>query len=222
MRRLESNSLAHSLSFCTLIPLRHSGDVSDFEDYRSHLPEQWCPMVTIIGSVGTRSDEEHELRHFELQTSVYDTTKAAPVHFSVIRFFQNNRRWEKVKVPVSGSFVGVTGKVVGRTIGTNCLALRVLDLAFLSKTIATATTPASASTSTPTLKRSDRWGGRVDSSKKMRRSEPSVDDLEEEPITIADTPTHSQPAIEEASSELSAQPSKKRRSTAAKKPAAKK
>ena len=198
MRRLESNSLAHSLSFYILIPLRHAGDVSDFEEYCSHLPEQWCPMITIIGSVGTRGDgdEEHELRHFELQTSVYDTTKAAPVHFSVICFFQNNRRWEKVKVPATGSFVSVTGKVVGRTTGTNCLALRVLDLAFLSKTSATATTPASASTSTPAPKRSHRWGDRVDSSKKMRRSEPSVDDLED-PIAIADTPTHSQTAIEE-------------------------
>jgi hypothetical protein len=209
VRRLESNSLAHSLSFCTLIPLRHPGDVSDFDDYCSHLPEQWCPMVTIIGSVGTRSDGEPELRHFELQTSVYDTTKAAPVQFSVVCFFQNNRRWENVKVPVSGSFVSVTGKVVGRTTGTNCLALRVLDLAFLSKTSATATTPASASTSTPTLKRSNRWGGRVDSSKKMRRSEPSVDDLEEEPITIADTPTHSQPAIENEASSSDVRPQRR-------------
>lgn len=30
---------------------RHPGDVSDFEEYRRYLPGQWCPMVTVIGSV---------------------------------------------------------------------------------------------------------------------------------------------------------------------------
>jgi len=164
------------------IPLRHPGNVSDFDEYRSHLPEQWCPMVTMTGTVGTGGDEEplDEPRHFELRNTVYDSSKAAPVQFPAVCFFQNNKRWEKVKVPASGSLVIVTGKVVGRT-EANCLALRLFDIAYLSKATSTAaTTPGPAST-TPTLKRSHRWDGRVDfstPSKKMRTSEPVAETSE--------------------------------------------
>ncbi|KAF2175490.1 hypothetical protein K469DRAFT_535676, partial [Zopfia rhizophila CBS 207.26] len=102
--------------------------------YRRHLPEQWCPMVTVIGSVLSRDDnslDPSELRHFTVETSVYDTSKAAPVHFSVVCFLENTNRWKKVKTPPSGTFLSVTAKVAGRTAGTNHLALRVLDLAYL-------------------------------------------------------------------------------------------
>ena len=47
--------------------LRHLGDVDDFDNYRLHLPEQWCPMVTIIAFVISRTDnapEAVERRHF--------------------------------------------------------------------------------------------------------------------------------------------------------------
>jgi hypothetical protein len=76
-------------------------------------------MVTVTSSVGTRSGDElldqFELRHFELQTSVYDTSKAAPVQFFVFCFFESGRRWQKVKIPSLGSYISVTAKIVGRT-----------------------------------------------------------------------------------------------------------
>lgn len=96
-------------------------------------------MVTLIGSVGTRSGDsldQFELRHFELQTSVYDTSKAKPIQFSVVCYFESGMRWQKVKVPSSGSYISVTAKVVGRTADTNLLAVRVLDLAYLPRQIA--------------------------------------------------------------------------------------
>ncbi|KAH7180165.1 hypothetical protein DER46DRAFT_566802 [Fusarium sp. MPI-SDFR-AT-0072] len=34
---------------------RHPGDVSDFDEYRRHLPEKWCPMITALGFVGDRN-----------------------------------------------------------------------------------------------------------------------------------------------------------------------
>ncbi|KAH7190181.1 hypothetical protein DER44DRAFT_833349 [Fusarium oxysporum] len=54
----------------------HPGDVSDFDEYPHHLPEQWCPMVTIIGFVPSRNDKTPdfpEARCFAVETSVYGT-----------------------------------------------------------------------------------------------------------------------------------------------------
>jgi hypothetical protein len=67
---------------------RYPGGVDDFDEYRRHLPEQWCPIVTVIGSVLLRNDnslDPSELRHFTVETSIYDTSKAAPVPPSVGR-----------------------------------------------------------------------------------------------------------------------------------------
>jgi hypothetical protein len=130
--------------------------------------------VTIMGSVGTHCDDplaESELRHWELQTAVYDGPKRPPIQFSVACFFESGRRWEKTKTPSSGSYISVTAKIVGRIVKTNHLALRVLDFSFLPKPSSTA--PNQMSTSTPASKRSDRWDRRTDSSsplKKMRTS----------------------------------------------------
>jgi hypothetical protein len=61
---------------------------------------------------------------------------------------------------------------VGVSAKSQCLALRVLDVAYLPKSSTAAVT--SSSTSTLTTKRSNRWSSRVDStpSKRMRISEP--------------------------------------------------
>lgn len=102
-------------------------------------------MATITGLVGIRSSkwlDQSELRHFELQASVYDTSQAKPVRFSVICYFESGKGWQKVKVPSSGSNINVTAKIVGRTAETNCLALRVLDLSYLPKQTTTLATPA--------------------------------------------------------------------------------
>jgi hypothetical protein len=112
---------------------RHPGDVDDFDEYRQ---EQWCPVVTVIGSVLPRNDnslDPSELRHFAVETSVYDISKAAPVQFAVVCFLESMNRRKKVKTPPSGAFLSVTAKVAGRTADTNQLALRVLDLAFLGE-----------------------------------------------------------------------------------------
>jgi hypothetical protein len=162
-------------------------------------------MVTIIGSVGSRiyseSLAESGMRHFELQTTVYDTSKAAPLQFSVICIFDSGKRWGKTKIPSSGSFVSVTAKVVGHTRDTKCLALRVLDLAYLPRPSLTAATQ--DSTFTPTVKRSaaNRWGRRVDSStpsKKVRNQEPDGGPATNSGnlITVTDTAPYTPPAVE--------------------------
>jgi hypothetical protein len=94
----------------------------------------------------------------------------------------------------------VTAKIVGRTMEINCLALRVLDLAYLSRSGFIAIT--SDSPLTLTSKRSNRWDGRVDSftpSKKMRKLESDVASANrsEESLTImADTAPHIPPVVE--------------------------
>ncbi|KAL8306275.1 hypothetical protein RB597_003176 [Gaeumannomyces tritici] len=75
---------ALEISVQALSLMRHPGEVSNFDEYRRYLPEKWCPMVTIIGFVSARSDnppDPSEPRRFTLETSVYDTLKAAPVPF---------------------------------------------------------------------------------------------------------------------------------------------
>ncbi|KAK3391246.1 hypothetical protein B0H63DRAFT_389646, partial [Podospora didyma] len=153
----------------------HPSDVADFEEYHQHLPEQWCPMVSVIGSVPScegNSTDPSEACHFIVETSVYDASKAAPIQFSVVCFLENTKRWQKVKTPASGASLSVTAKLAGRTTDTNHLALRVLDLAYLPRLNSGAAllTPAT----TPPSKRS-RWDGRAPSStpsEKPRTLEP--------------------------------------------------
>jgi hypothetical protein len=54
---------------------------------------------SIIGSVANDDHDHSEFRQFELQTSVYDVSQAAPVQFSVACFFENSRLWQNVKMP---------------------------------------------------------------------------------------------------------------------------
>jgi hypothetical protein len=129
-------------------------------------------MVTIIGSVGTRSEkslDQLEPRECELKTSVYDPPTAGTRHFSVVCFFESGRRWEKFTIPASGAHISVTAKIVGRTIN-NHLALRVLDFAYLPRP--TSTSPVQNTPSPLASKRSYRWGGRINTpSKKIRTLE---------------------------------------------------
>jgi hypothetical protein len=95
-------------------------------------------MVTIIGSVGTRNEKslnQHEPREIELKPSVYNPSTAGARDFSVIYFFES-RRWGKVTIPPSGTFISITAKIIGRTIN-NHFALRVLDFAYLPRPTST-------------------------------------------------------------------------------------
>lgn len=157
---------------------RHPGDVAYFDEYRSHLPEQWCPMVTVIGSVQSYNNDSlgiSESRRFIIETAAYDTTTAGPVHFSVTCFFENTKRWERVKTPLPGAVLSVTAKIAGRTTDTNHLAIRVLDLTYLPRPASAPATP--SSTTTPPSKRSGRWEGRPapsTPSKRPRTSDPAT------------------------------------------------
>lgn len=136
-------------------------------------------MLTVMGRVGYRNAEPIEqrgLRHFELQTSVYDPPKTAPFDFSVMCYFNSGKRWENFKVPNTGSYVSVTAKVVGRSTKENRLAVRVLDISYLPGFFSTAVSPPPSNSPTSS-KRKDRWDGRVESTptKKIRHSAPEAD-----------------------------------------------
>lgn len=93
-------------------------------------------MVTVIGSVPSPShntSDPSEPRRFTVETSVYDVSKASPVPFSVACFFENTKRWQKVRTPSPGALLSITAKVAGRITDTNQLALRVLDLSYMSR-----------------------------------------------------------------------------------------
>lgn len=91
---------------------------------------------------------------------------------SLICYFSSGKRWEKAKVPNTGSYVSVTTKVVGRTTKENHLAVRILDMSYIPKSFST---PVSSPASTQSIssKQSNRWSGCVESvtpSKKIRYS----------------------------------------------------
>jgi hypothetical protein len=126
--------------------------------------------VTVIGSVLSPNDnslDPSELRYFTVETSVYNTSKAASVQFLVVCFLENTNRWKKVKTPPSGTFLSVSAKVAGRTANTNHLALRVLDLVYLPRPASAVAAP--TPTATPPSKRSSRWDGRPAPSTSLKR-----------------------------------------------------
>lgn len=161
--------------FYLTLSLRHPGDVSNADEYQSHLPEQWCPMITVMGFVGCRNAEPADafsLRHFELQTSVYDPFNPKSAEFSIFCFFSHGKRWENVAVPSTGSCVSVAAKLVGRVTTENCLAVRILDMSYVPLSSFSPATLPSPAQSTPS-KGANRWANRVASvtpSKKMRLS----------------------------------------------------
>jgi hypothetical protein len=181
-------------------------------------------MVTIIGSVGTRSEkslDQPESREFELKTSAYDLPTSGTRHFSVICFFEGGRRWQKVKIPPSGAHISVTAKIAGRTIN-NHLALRVLDFAYLPTS--TSTSPVQTVPSPLTSKRSYRWGGRINTpSKRIRTSKvgtgstavphtpPAVDNDEADLQLAVDASPSSPPADPEHISDSDGRPRRRRR-----------
>lgn len=155
-------------------------------------------MVTVIGFVSYRNAEpadESSLRHFELRTSVYDPSNPKSAEFSIFCFFPHGRRWEKTLVPNDGSCISITAKVMGRVTKKSCLAVRMLDMSYLS--LPSTSSPTSTQ-STPT-KRANRWGRRVDSTtpqKKIRTSIP-----EEDPITPSNSALQAlEPELEQHSS----------------------
>jgi hypothetical protein len=135
-------------------------------------------MLTVMGCVGYRNAEPRSgLRHFELQTSVYDLSKAAPFNFSVMCYFSSGKRWENFKVPNTGSFVSMAAKVVGRTTKENRLAVRILDISYTPRPFDTPGSPLPSTPSTSS-KRESRWGGRIESTTSSKRKSRGGDRVE--------------------------------------------
>lgn len=145
-------------------------------------------MVTLTGLVGygdASPTGESGLRNFELKTSVYDGASRKTVEFSVYCFFSDGNRFQKTPTPAFDSFVNLTGKVAGRVIKKNCLAVRILDISYLQSI---QKSPSGSTESTPTkrAKQWSHWNRGADSttpSKKIRYS-----------IIDEDTPTTPTPS----------------------------
>jgi len=77
---------SHATIYASLLTDAAAGllSPSSKNNYRRHLPEQWH-VITLIGSATCRSGSSPgscQLRHFTLESSVYDASKTAPVQFS--------------------------------------------------------------------------------------------------------------------------------------------
>ncbi|RSL77974.1 hypothetical protein CDV31_017293 [Fusarium ambrosium] len=102
--------------------MRYPSDSSNFDEYCRYLPGQWCPIVTIIGSVlsnGGKTGDPSEPRRFTIETSVYNSLKSALVVFSVAYFLESMKRWHRVKMPMAGALLSITAKIAGRITDTN-------------------------------------------------------------------------------------------------------
>lgn len=152
-------------------------------------------MITVTGFVRHRNAEsagESSLRHFELQTTVYDPSNPSKsTDFSIFCFFPNGKRWKNTLVPNVGSCISITAKVMGRVAKKNCLAVGMLDMSYLSlpSTASPKSTQSTQSAQSTPTKRANRWSQRVDSTtpKKIRTSM-----SEEDPITPS-SPSNSAP-----------------------------
>ena len=72
-------------------------------------------MVTIIRSVPSRNDnslDSFKPRCFAIKTFIYDASKATLVPFSVACFLENTKRWQRVKIPLAGAFLRLSGALL--------------------------------------------------------------------------------------------------------------
>ena len=112
----------------------------------------------MVTSSNTDTGMEFDLCHFNLKSSVYITSTT--VEFSVVCYFASSKRWQNLKTPTAGSSVSITGKIAGRTIDGNNLAIRVLDLSYLPSSFSShSSTSTLPQTSIPS-KHANRWSGR--------------------------------------------------------------
>lgn len=145
-----------------------------------HCPEAAPPTITLMGTVirsGGQLNEGQTLLHYDLRTTVYDSSVKTQATFMVRIYFTNGKQWANFPSITPQSRVIVAGHVCGLTVEEPHLAVQVDDIYFVPggppSMPATPQTPqSSAGTKRPVR---DRWGRRagVRSSVSVEQSTPS-------------------------------------------------
>jgi len=158
----------------------HPGDYTDPEAYAMHCPEAAHPTITLMGTVirsGGQLNEGQTLLHYDLRTTVYDSSVKTQATFMVRIYFKNGKRWANFSSITTQSRVIVAGHVCGLTVEEPHLAVQVDDIYFVPggppSMLATPQTPQSAAGTKRPVR--DRWGRRagVGSSVSVEQSTPS-------------------------------------------------
>ncbi|GKZ85559.1 hypothetical protein AnigIFM56816_011527 [Aspergillus niger] len=171
----------HPLSVPSLTNLSHPGDYPDPEVYTMHCPEAALPTITLMGTVirsGGQLNEGQTLLHYDLRTTVYDSSVKTQAAFKVRIYFEDGKQWDSFPSIIPQSRNIVTGHVCGLTVEEPPrLAVQVDDIYFVpggppSMPATPQTPPPEAGTKRPVC---DRWGRRagVDNSVSVEQFIPS-------------------------------------------------
>ncbi|KAK3391198.1 hypothetical protein B0H63DRAFT_520392 [Podospora didyma] len=152
---VEPNPRAHHI--LGAVPLRGAQDYKDDDSDARNVAEEDTQNETTRPVPDARPPDVRE----KILAGRGQRQERKSGQFSVVYFLKNTKCWQKVKTLPSGAFLSVTAKLAGRTVDTNRLALRVLDLAYLPRPNSGAAMP--TPTTTLPSKRS-RWDDRAPSS----------------------------------------------------------
>jgi hypothetical protein len=161
----------------------HPGDCTNIDTYSMHCPEAAPPTIMFLGIVvrsGGCLNSGTTLLHYDLHTTVYDSSAKARTSFTVRIYFKNGRRWANFPLLMQQTPIIMAGHICGLTSGECHLAVLVDDIHFVPGSPLSRVTPAQTPQSSTGAKRTpqDRWSRRaavgmgtepVTPSKKRRR-----------------------------------------------------
>ncbi|KAF7586548.1 hypothetical protein BBP40_008688 [Aspergillus hancockii] len=140
----------------------HPGDHEDTDRYFMHCPEAAQPTVTFLGIVNERGGQLNNgptLLHYQLQSTVYNTSSRNLHTFPITAYFKNGHRWVNFPPLALNAQVFITGRIFGVTKENQQLAIITDDIHFLPSL--TQPLPPSPSSTTGKRKRADRWAQRA-------------------------------------------------------------
>ena len=166
---LHAHTLDRSVNVNILIKVRadtescsHPGDQEDIDSYFMHCPGAAQPIVTFLGVVLERRgqlNDDRNLLHYRLQTTVYIPSTRAPHTFPITAFFKNGQRWANFPPLNVNTHVFLTGRIFGLTKEDRHLAVVTDDIHFLPTS--TSSLPPTPSSAIGKRKRVDRWSQRA-------------------------------------------------------------
>ena len=154
--------LYHKCHACLLTAeglLSHPSDYSDPYTYNIRYPEVALPSVSLLGVVrggGGQLNTGSTLLHYDLETTVYDTSSKSSVTFTVCIYFWNGKRWTNFPIHAMQSRIFIDGRVFGITTNTPRLAIGVDDVYFILNLATIITPPVTPTSSAGKQRQADR------------------------------------------------------------------
>ncbi|RHZ44419.1 uncharacterized protein CDV56_101774 [Aspergillus thermomutatus] len=155
--------MMHPLRVPSLTNPSHPGNYTSPEAYAMHCSEAAPPTITLMGTVicsGGQLNKGQTLLHYDLRTTVYDSSVKTQATFIVRIYFKNGKQWANFPSITPQSQVIVASHICSLTVEEPHLAVQVDDIYFVPggppSMPATPRTPQSAAGTKRPVR--DRWG----------------------------------------------------------------